>query len=240
MDNKHYCALWQINPWGHAILFLNERLGEAAMFAKLFSQETEFEKFMLCYADNLEKVGEKFYHMVRFFDPGTVDDLIKEIKQLEHACDDNTHKTMNWLEGTFIVNYDREDIHRLAADLDDIVDFMDAAATRISLYNLNEILPEIIRLAEILDAACKETARAVRAISGPKLNRKVLDICKNIKSQEEEGDKIYHKVLASLFKGGKDPLYVIKYKEIIEDIERSLDKCNQTAMNVESMIFKYS
>lgn len=210
------------------------------MFAKLFSQETQFEKSLLCYAENLEKVGAKFSAFIRAFQPDQVAPWIQEIKAIEHACDVNTHQTMNWLEATFMANYDREDIHRLATDLDDIVDFMDAAATRISLYNLKAILPDIVRLAEILDLACQETAKAVRSISGPKLNRKVLEICKSIKHYEEEGDKVYHKVLASLFQGGTDPLDVIKFKEIIEDIERSLDKCNQTAMNVESIIFKYT
>ncbi|NLT68688.1 MAG: DUF47 family protein [Acidobacteria bacterium] len=210
------------------------------MFTKIFGRNTEFQKFMISYATNIEEAGSKFATFVRAFDPERLPEWIKDIKDIEHACDDVTHKTMNWLEGTFIVNYDREDIYRLAADLDDIVDSMDAAATRISLYNLKEILPDIVRLAEVLDAACKETARAVHAVSGQKLNRSVLEICKNIKNHEEEGDKIYHKTLAWLFQGEKDPLDVIKFKEIIEDIERSLDKCNQTAMNVESIIFKYS
>jgi uncharacterized protein len=209
-------------------------------FFNFFKQETQFEHFMLNYAVNIEKAGAQFAAFIRVFDPQKVENWITQIKDLEHICDINTHKTMNWLESTFIVNYDREDIYRLASDLDDIVDFMDAAATRISLYSLTEILPDIVELAEVLNAACKETARAVRAVSGPKLNRSVLDICKNIKNHEEEGDEIYHRVLASLFKGDKKPLDVIKFKEIIEEIERSLDKCNQTAMNVESIIFKYS
>ncbi len=210
------------------------------MFAKLFAQETAFQKFMLCYAEDLQKAGEKFAHLVREFDPAQLGEWIKEIKELEHSCDETTHKTMNWLESTFIVNFDREDIHRLATDIDDIVDFMDAAATRISLYNLEKIPDDIVRLSEVLHLACKETAKAIKLISGPKLNRGVLEICKNIKNYEEEGDQIYHKLLASLFQGDKDPLYVIKMKEVVEDIERSLDKCNQTAMNVESIIFKYT
>lgn len=210
------------------------------MFAKLFKQETEFEKYMLSYAENLEKAGHEFASFLKVFDPAGVDEWIKRVKIIEHTCDDVTHQAMNWLESTFIVNYDREDIHRLATDLDDIVDFMDAAATRISLYSLTELLPDVVALSEVLEAACRETAKAVRAITGSKLNRNVLEICKEIKNYEEAGDEIYHRVLASLFKGDKKPLDVIKFKEIIEDIERALDKCNQTAMNVESIIFKYS
>jgi uncharacterized protein len=211
-----------------------------SMFANFFGQENNFKKYMLCYADNLEKAGQEFSDFIRNFNPKQMNEWITRINQLEHACDSITHQAMNWLESTFIVNYDREDIHRWSSDLDDIIDLMDAAATRISLYNISEIIPEIVSLADVLRLACLETAKAVRAISGSKLNRAVLSICKQIKDYEEDGDKIYHKVLASLFIGDKDPLYVIKFKEIIEDIERSLDKCNQTAMNVESIIFKYS
>lgn len=210
------------------------------MFKKFFCRENEFERFMIEYADIIEKTVDEFSRFIYNFDPSKIEDWVKTIKNLEHSCDNITHSAMNWLEGTFIVNYDREDIHQLASDLDDIVDFMDAAATRISLYNVTEVFPEVIQLTDKLSKACHETAKAIRAISGEKINRKILDICKNIKNYEEEGDKIYHKVLASLFKDGKDPLYVIKFKEIVEEIERSLDKCNQSAMNVESIVFKYS
>ena len=99
-------------------------------FFNFFKQETQFERFMLNYAENIEKAGEQFAAFIRVFDPKKVEDWIRQIKELEHICDDNTHKTMNWLESTFIVNYDREDIYRLASDLDDIVDFMDGLPSR--------------------------------------------------------------------------------------------------------------
>ena len=210
------------------------------MFKKFFCRETEFDKFMNAYADNIEKVGKLFYDFVSDFDPKKTKQCVDEINQIEHDCDDITHNTMNWLESTFIVNYDREDIHRLASDLDDIIDNIDGAAVRISLYNINKMMPEVVKLANELKFACLETSKAVRAITKDKLDRKVLDICKEIKNYEAKGDTIYHNVLASLFKDGTDPLYVIKFKEIIESVERALDKCNQSAMSVESIIFKYS
>lgn len=211
------------------------------MFKKFFCRETEFERFMLAYASNIEKASDAFSEYVCHFDPKKLGQWVDKMSEIEHACDNITHDTMNWLESTFIVNYDREDIHKLASDLDSIVDFMDAAATRISLYNVEKIIPGVMDLSKQLNLACHETAKAVRAISGEKPDRSVLEICKNIKNHEEKGDKIYHGVLASLFKDEQhNALYVIKFKEIIEEVERSLDKCNQSAMNVESIIFKYS
>jgi hypothetical protein len=210
------------------------------VFKKIFCRETEFERFMLDYACNIEKAADEFYRFINAFDTTKMNEWVEAMSEIEHTCDKITHNTMNWLESTFIVNYDREDIHALVSDLDDIVDFMDAAAMRISLYNVDRLIPDVVRLADKLNQACHETARAIRAISGEKPDRNVLEICKNIKHFEEEGDKIYHGVLAHLFKNEKDPLYVIKFKEIVEEIERSLDKCNQAAMNVESIIFKYS
>lgn len=209
------------------------------MFKKIFCRETEFEKFMLAYANNIEKAAREFSLFVHGFDPARIVPWVEKIKAIEHDCDDITHATMNWLEGTFIVDYDREDIHALASDLDDIVDFIDAAATRISLYNVKEMMPEVVLLTEKMELACRETAKAIRAISGPKLSRDVLEICKNIKTYESDGDHIYHDTLATLFKGEHDPMYVIKFKEIVEEIERALDRCNKSAMNVESIIFKY-
>lgn len=210
------------------------------MFKKFFCRETEFEKFMLSYADVIEKATEEFSKFIRTFNQPGIEAWVKRMKDIEHEADDITHSMVNWLEGTFIVDYDREDIHQLASDLDDIIDFMDAAAKRISLYNVTEMMPDVVEFTERLDMAARECSKVIRMISGTKLSRKVLDICKEIKNHEEEGDKIYHNILAALFKDGKDPLYVIKFKEILEEMERSLDKCNQTAMDVESMIFKYS
>ena len=210
------------------------------MFKKFFCRETEFEKYMLGYAAVLDKATDEFSRFINAFDVSGLEDWVTKMKDIEHESDNITHELMNWLEGTFIVNYDREDIHKLASDVDDIIDFMDAAARRTSLYNVTEMLPDVVSLTNKLDQACHETANSIRAISGEKLNRDVLEICKNIKNYEEEGDKLYHQILAGLFKDGRDPLYVIKFKEIIEEIERSLDKCNETAMNVESIIFKYS
>ena len=210
------------------------------MFKKFFCRENEFETYMKRYADVLEKASAEFARFMNAFDLAQLPEWEKKMKDIEHESDAITHEAINWLEGTFMVNYDREDIHELISTLDDIIDFMDAAARRISLYNVTEMIPDVVKLTNVLDMACKETATAVRAISGEKLNKNALDICKNIKNYEEEGDKLYHQILASLFKGGKDPLYVIKFKEVIEEIERSLDKCNETAMNVESIIFKYS
>ncbi|MCX5781612.1 MAG: DUF47 family protein [Elusimicrobia bacterium] len=210
------------------------------MFKRFFCRETEFEKFMLSYADVIEKATDEFSRFIHSFNQKGVEEWVKRMKDIEHESDDITHKMMNWLEGTFIVNYDREDIHRLSSDLDDIIDFMDAAAKRISLYNVTEMLPDVVNFTDRLNLAAHECAKVIRAISGEKLSRNVLDICKEIKNHEEEGDKIYHDILASLFKDGKDPLTVIKFKEILEEMERSLDKCNQTAMDVESIIFKYT
>jgi uncharacterized protein len=210
------------------------------MFKKFFCRETEFEKYMLSYADVLDKATDEFARFINTFNTAGVAEWVQKMKDIEHESDKITHELMNWLEGTFIVNYDREDIHELASDLDDIIDFMDAAARRTSLYNVTEMIPDVVALTNKLDQACHETANAIRAISKEKLNRNVLEICKNIKGYEEDGDKIYHDVLAALFKGGNDPLYVIKFKEILEEMERALDKCNQTAMNVESIIFKYT
>jgi len=210
------------------------------MFKKFFCRETEFHKFMFRYADAIDRAALEFSTFINSFDKAGVEDWVKRMKDIEHFADQITHETMNWLENTFIVNYDREDIHALISDVDDIIDFMDAAARRISLYNVVEMPQNIIEFTKNLTLACKETANAARSLSGEKLNRKMLDVCRNIKNYEEEGDRIYHDILASLFKGGKDPLDVIKFKEIIEEMERALDKCNQTAMNIESMIFKYS
>lgn len=211
------------------------------MLTNIFSQDNRFQKLMIGYADYLEKAAKEFSTFMVAFDPAKIADWSKRMKDIEHGADNVTHETMNWLQSSFIVNYDREDIHELASDLDDIIDMMDAASTRISLYGIKEILPAVVQLSNQLSLACFSTAKAIRAVSTTsKPDKSILEICKEIKKYEEEGDRIYHDTLALLFRDSKDALFVIKWKEIIEDIELALDKCNESANDVEGIVLKYS
>lgn len=209
------------------------------MFAKIFSGSEVLQSNLLANAGNIEAAATIFSDFIANFEPARVDDWSKQIKDLEHRCDDVTHEIMNVLQSTFIVNYDREDIHELASDIDDIVDLMDAAATRIQLYEIKEAIPPVVELSRQLKLASHATAKALRMISTQKVDKSVVEVCKEIKAYEEQADKIYHSALATLFRNYKDPLLVIKWREVIEEIEASLDKCNRAANDIEGIFLKY-
>lgn len=160
----------------------------------------------------------------------------QRIKSLEHDADQVLHETMALLHRSFITPIERGDIRRLCRSLDDIVDFMDAASSRISLYEIKTIIPEAIALARILLDASKVVRSAVSSIRNLKDGEAILNHCIEINRFENEGDKINHGALATLFKSGMDPLTVIKWKEILEDIETAIDRCEDVANVVEGIV----
>lgn len=164
-----------------------------------------------------------------------------EIKSLEHEADENTHAGMELLHQSFITPIERGDIRRLIETLDDIVDFMDDAARRFVLYDITEVLPEARDLVKVLLAATKEVQAAVGKVRWlRKRTAEILQHCVEIRRLENEGDLINHELLARLFKSKMDPLSVLKWKEIIIDIENSIDRCQDVANVVEGIVLENS
>lgn len=159
----------------------------------------------------------------------------ERIKDLEHAGDDLTHTVMTRLNQTFITPFDREDIHVLSSRIDDVLDLIDSAASRMVNYRIVGVRPGVADLAAVLEKATEQVSAAVRAL-GKKDH--ILSYCIEIKRLENEGDRLSRALIGRLFDEEKDPVQIIKWKEIIEVIETAVDKCEDVANVLETITLK--
>jgi uncharacterized protein len=164
--------------------------------------------------------------------------LVDSIKRLEHEADQLTHEVVARLDRTFITPLDREDIHTLASRLDDVVDLIDGVARRAQIFHAGAAPTGAILLAEVIKRISEQTLAAVNGLSKDK-NGAVLTACIAIKRLEEEGDSIYHEWLGKLFEGTPDPVTVIKWKELYDNMERTLDSAEDVANILESISIKH-
>src|SRR5207249_3082143 len=141
---------------------------------------------------------------------------IEAIKRLEHEADQVTHEVVNRLDRTFITPLDREDIHQLASDLDDVMDAMDGTARRAQIFRLGTAPPGVLRLVDVLERMMGVLAEAVGRL---KKGDDVIKYCVEAKQLEEEGDSIYHEALGQLFEKERDAIELIKWKEIYDNLE---------------------
>src|SRR5881227_1709060 len=145
----------------------------------------------------------------------------EQMQAIEHRGDKATHAIITKLNQTFITPFDREDIHRLASSLDDVLDFMNAAAERIWMYKITEPPPAAAKLSKLVLSQCKELGEAVSHL---KDNGDVLARCVEIKRLENEADVASREAIGSLFEREKDPITLIKIKELLEVLETASDK----------------
>jgi predicted phosphate transport protein (TIGR00153 family) len=163
--------------------------------------------------------------------------IVEAIKRLEHEADQVTHEVVNRLDRTFITPLDREDIHQLASDLDDVMDAMDGTARRAQIFRLGAAPPGVRRLTEVIQRMVGVLAEAVGRL---KKGDDVMRYCVEAKQLEEEGDAIYQEALGQLFEKEKDALEVIKWKEIYDNLEGTLDQAEDVANVVESITIKHA
>jgi len=164
--------------------------------------------------------------------------LVEAIKRLEHECDELTHEVITRLDRTFITPLDREDIHELASGLDDVIDLMDGLARRSQIFHVGQSPQGAILLANVIQRACEQLLVAVRGL-GKNVPGTVLKACIAVKRLEEEGDTLYHEWLGKMFEGSPDPVVLIKWKEVYDNLERTLDYCEDAANVLESISIKH-
>ena len=157
------------------------------------------------------------------------------VLDIEHEGDELTHEVMRRLNTSFITPFDREDIHRLASNLDDVLDHIEATAEYLQLHKIEQPLPQMVQLAQTL-----ATASAITASAMPGLRK-----MKNLESYwieinrlENEGDRAYRRTIAELFSGDYKAMDVLKWKDIIEEIETAVDRLEDVANTIEGIVLK--
>ena len=160
-----------------------------------------------------------------------------QIKRLEHECDEISHEILRGIDRTFITPIDREDIHQLAVRLDDVIDLIDGTVRRLVLFKISEPTAVSRPLSQTI---VQITAEMVEAVSALRKQKGVVEHCIRMKQLENQGDVAYHEAVASLFAGQIDPIEVIKWKDIYENMEGCIDQAEAVAHVLESVVLKHS
>ena len=164
-------------------------------------------------------------------------DIGAKMREAEHQADETTHRIIKRVNSTFITPFDREDIYRLASSLDDVMDFMEETVDLINLYEVGELPAEFAAQVEVLQRATELTANAM-----PRL-RTMKDLEEywiEINRLENQGDRIYRRIVADLFSGSHKSLDVLKLKDIVDSLEHAIDALESVAHTVEQIAVKES
>ena len=161
----------------------------------------------------------------------------KRIKDIEHECDELSHKITVKLNKSFITPFDREDIFTLSVALDDVMDYIDAGARAIIMYDIQEISDHAKHLAKVIQSLSIEVNAAVSMLKKPDgMNQNIVEIHR----LENEADDVYFRAIGELFHNQPDPMNLIKWKELYEILENATDRCESVANIVESIILKHN
>jgi uncharacterized protein len=200
---------------------------------KLIPREESFFELFEEMANKVQQGADELLNLLR--DYTDLDRKAGRILDIEHEGDEITHEVMRRLNTTFITPFDREDIHSLASNFDDVLDHIEAAAEYLQLHKIEEPLPQMVTLSETLAKAAGKTADAMprlRAMKG------LEDYWVEINRLENEGDRSYRRTIAELFSGDYRAMDVLKFKDIIEEIEQAIDVLEDVANAVEGIVLK--
>ena len=163
--------------------------------------------------------------------------LASQLRDVERRGDGLSHDIGQRLESTFVTPFDREDIHQLISRLDDVLDFIEEVADTCILYKIEEPTPTAVEQADVIVRQCEELVRALEKLKGFK---NVSPHWIEIHRLENEGDRISRRAIADLFADGKDPVEIIKWKDVYALLEETIDACEDTANVIERIVVKHA
>jgi predicted phosphate transport protein (TIGR00153 family) len=198
-------------------------------------EENFFELFERA-ATNADLAAAQLLQLLERFED--VKGRSKQIKDIEHVGDQITHEAIDRLNRTFITPMDREDIHELICRVDDIVDLIDTAAHRIVLYRIEKPTESAVDLARCLKHSTALIVEVMPLLRDMKNGKAINQKCIAIQTQENEADRVMHHAIATLFESRPDPIEVIKWKDIYEEIESATDRCEDVANVLDSIVLK--
>ena len=175
---------------------------------------------------------------------GSLDDLYlasKRIHDVEHEGDELVHRLMERLNKSFITPLDREDIYELTSRLDDVLDYVDAVAKRLVTFKIATVTPHAIELGRIIVRGAEETAIGIALLRDLSKADAIIRQCAKINQLENDADQVMRDALNDLFDGGaREPVEIIKWKDLYEHLEVATDKCEDVANILEAVLVKYT
>lgn len=205
------------------------------MAFRLLPREERFYSDFVAIADEIRAGARLLVEMLAVDPP--IADRAHEIKEVEHKCDFLTHEIIQRLNKTFVTPIDREDIHSLARTLDDVMDAIDNAASLVPLYRIDRVRFGARELAKIISASTVVVRDAVMALEK---HSGVLECAVEINRLENEADRVHQRAVGQLFDEERDPIAVMKWKEILDLLEDATDRCEDVANLLENVVVKHS
>lgn len=197
------------------------------------------DKFYDLFIDSAKIIHEASVMLVDLIKNYTdVENKVKNIEEMEHKGDKQVHDIMQQLNKTFITPFDREDIYAIAKQMDDIMDAIEATAHRFIMFNVGTIEQSAVILAEMIENQCRELISLMEELKNMKKSKKLIEKIIEINRIEDEGDRIFRKAITALFNEQIPALHVIKWREIFDYIEQTLDACEDVANTVEGVVMK--
>jgi uncharacterized protein len=170
---------------------------------------------------------------------GAIDEAsLQKMGEIEHQGDEVSHHIFEHLNKTFITPFDREDIHALAKELDNITDMINTIASRLVIYKLTAVDKNLIEFASVINESVNAVAFAVKGLRNLKNSKSIQESCVEINRLENVGDAMRDAMLAEVFENSKDPITVIKLKDIYQDAETVLDICEDVTHIVGAILLK--
>ena len=203
------------------------------MALRLTPQKREFFVLLTQASANAREIARTLVELLA----GWPEDRSKlaEIRELEHEGDRLTHQVIDLLNRTFVTPFDRDDLYRLASAIDDICDHVDEAADDIDAYEVREVPAQAHRQAEVVHRAASRVHEVVERLEGFKDSSRELAALREL---EDEGDRLEREAVAELFRSTTDPLTVIRWKDIHEQLEEAVDACENAADVLEAILVK--
>jgi uncharacterized protein len=166
------------------------------------------------------------------------DEMLSRMSLIEHQGDNVAHTILSQLNRTFITPFDREDIHALSLEIDDITDMINNIVRRLRVYGITGVDKNMVEFGEVIEQSVQAVATAVRGLRHSKNVRVVSDACAEVNRLENVGDMMRDRVLMELFAGTADPIIVLKWKDIYQDAETVLDVCEDVVHVVDTIMVK--
>jgi predicted phosphate transport protein (TIGR00153 family) len=204
-----------------------------ALFPKSIDFFVQFDRAL----ENLSRAANMLVEMLNNFD--NFEKKAKEIYEFEQEGDMLTHTIMKDLNKTFLTPIDREDIHALASQIDDVLDLIWAAVDRMVVYKIDKPTPEVISIAEDLQSTADVLIKALRELRAKQYSR-VQEHCIEVNRLENRIDRKYRDALGRLVNSDNDPVYIIKWKDIYQLFEDAADRAEDIANTLESIVLKYA
>ncbi len=203
--------------------------------ARLIPRETKFFDMFAEIADNVIEGARALYNLLDDWDYQRLQESAQHIRMIEHRGDEMTHQLLIRLHQTFITPFDREDIHLLVSSLDDVLDFIYGATTRLVTYKITQPSPSAKVLAGIILKQAEELGKALRLLEK---DQALLRHCVEINRLENEADLVAQEAIGRLFDGDYDPITLMKLKELLEILEDASDKAEDAANVLETVVLK--